>query len=454
MSAESLTAEALRAELAALPEGDPRRILIAERIDRENGINHYPAGNVVQHPTAAEMPENPVRLIRASDITPRRIQWLWTDRLPLQDLAVLAGEPGLGKSTTTALLAAQVTRGKLDGALNGKPRSVLLASAEDAFESVIWGRLSAAGADLTRVYNVELTGGQVTIPDDLGRIAERLADLAASGEPAALVVIDPIAAFLGGIDSHKDAAVRTALAPLAKMAQEQGLCVLAVAHLNKSGAGKLLDRISGSGAFGAAPRSVLAFARDPDDSAGEQGSQRVIVHAKSNHGEYAPTLAAHVESRDVAEVGSVSLLALDGLSAVGPQDQTSGQSSTNGAEVQEAIATVLAGGQRASSEVKSAVADSCSVTQRTVERAAKRMRDVGELTITAQGFPKQTFWAIPPIRQNPVPQSRQAQSRQGVVTEPVVTANPPETLGMQGVENPSHDSSGDVSSLDESGAET
>jgi predicted ATP-dependent serine protease len=60
----------------------------------------------------------------ADTITPELIEWLWTGRLPLHDLVVLAGEPGLGKSTMTTELAARITRGELDGELHGEPRSV------------------------------------------------------------------------------------------------------------------------------------------------------------------------------------------------------------------------------------------------------------------------------------------------------------------------------------------
>lgn len=211
----------------------------------------------------------------ASEVVPERIEFLYADRLPRADLAVMAGEPGLGKSTTTAEWAAAVTYGALEGALYGQPRSVLIASAEDRFESVIWGRLKAANADLSLVANIKVSNNDLLqIPADVEAIALECRRARELGKPPALIVVDPISAYLGGVDSHKDAAVRGALAPLAALAQEEQLCVLVVAHLNKSTAGNLLNRISGSGAFGAAPRSVLAFARDPDDP---DGSKAIVA---------------------------------------------------------------------------------------------------------------------------------------------------------------------------------
>nr|MBA2278106.1 AAA family ATPase [Chloroflexia bacterium] len=266
-----------------------------------------------------------VVLTAASAVTPESVRWLWHQRLPLRGLSLIAGEPGLGKSTLTAELAAEVTRGRLPGDLHGQPADVLIATAEDHFASVVWGRLSAAGADMGRVHHISVEDGDgeelLTIPDDVAELELRCGELAAAGRPVALLAVDPVTAFIGGgVDTHRDAAVRRVLAPLSGLAERQRLAAVGIAHLNKDTAGKLLSRVGGSVAFGAAPRSVLAFARHPDDPDGEQGVERVIVHAKSNHGRYAPSLAARIESREVIEVGEVSRLVIAGECEVGPDD--------------------------------------------------------------------------------------------------------------------------------------
>lgn len=56
-----------------------------------------------------------------------------------------------------------------------------------------------------------------------------------------------------------------------------------------------LYRIGGSIGIGGAARSVLLFARDPDDPEGEQGRQRVLAHVKCNVSELAPALSYRVE---------------------------------------------------------------------------------------------------------------------------------------------------------------
>lgn len=47
----------------------------------------------------------------------------------------------------------------------------------------------------------------------------------------ALILIDPITAYLGHIDSHRNAEVRAVLAPLAAMAAEIEAAIVCISHL-------------------------------------------------------------------------------------------------------------------------------------------------------------------------------------------------------------------------------
>ena len=94
----------------------------------------------------------------------------------------------------------------------------------------------------------------------------------------------------------QDAAVRRALAPLAQVADKMGVAIAVVAHLTKDDSTRLINRVSGSGAFVNAARSVLVLARDPDDPDGEQGYQRVLVHVTPpSWGRLASTMQYQVE---------------------------------------------------------------------------------------------------------------------------------------------------------------
>jgi hypothetical protein len=354
-------------------------------------------------PSNGRTPKRQVVLTSASAIRSEAVRWMWRDRVPLRGMTVLAGEKGLGKSIcTNAMLPAALTRGTLDGELEGQPVDVLVASAEDDWRSVVKPRLAAHGADLDRVHRVAVEDpngdGMLTLPDDVARLEEAVTKLRAARCPVGLLVIDPIGAFLTqGTDSHKDAHVRRTLAPVAAMAERLDLAVIVVAHLTKDDSRRLISRVSGSGAFVNAARSVLGFVRNPDDEDGEQGRDRVLVHAASNWGKYAPSLAARVESRLVpvddgstADVGYLNVL---GETTISVDDIQRGRDD-DGESVEEAIIAALAGGSRPSREVKQTVKSETGCGLRTVERAASRMVGRDELTITKGGFPPTSTWSL------------------------------------------------------------
>jgi hypothetical protein len=248
-------------------------------------------------PPAAVLRKKTPRIIsrRASSIRPEITTWLWQGWLPLRMLSLLAGLPGLGKSTLALGLAAQVTRGTLEGALAGTPADVLIASYEDAIAETIMPRLMAANADLDRVHTVEaeLIGDSVDLTTCIPQI-----DRLAAQHQARLLFVDPLVAGMpaGEISSHRDQDVRSVLAPLATMAERRGLCALASMHFSKAAVDALLG-VGGSIGFVGAARSVLIFGADPNDDRGEEGPARVLAHRKCNVGRRQASRACWIEPR-------------------------------------------------------------------------------------------------------------------------------------------------------------
>jgi len=195
--------------------------------------------------------------------------------------SILAGHPGLGKSMWTALVAAEVTR------TGGE---VVICSAEDSIEHTLKPRMQAAGADVTRVHVLVPVDGAgdprgVSFPSDTDILLEAI--LSAT---AIFAVVDPITAVLDpGVDSHKDASLRSALAPLSRIAEETTAAILGVMHLNKAGGVDPIMRVGGSIGGPGQARSMLLLDRDPDDPGGERGNRRVLAHFKSNIGPLLPS---------------------------------------------------------------------------------------------------------------------------------------------------------------------
>ena len=191
--------------------------------------------------------------------------WLWPGRIPLGKLSLLAGEPGVGKSTILLDGAARVTRGLQwpDGGMAPRGRAIIL-TAEDDLSDTVRPRLDGLGADVARIAALTM----VRTPDgeQAFSLEKHLPALErAIGPETKLVIIDPVLAYTGRADTHVSAEVRALLAPLAALAGRTRVAVVGIIHLNKRQGGAPLHRVLGAIDFVAAARSVLLAAEDPDD---------------------------------------------------------------------------------------------------------------------------------------------------------------------------------------------
>ena len=225
-----------------------------------------------------------VRTVRVGDVEPQPIHWLWQDNIALGKLTLMSGDPGLGKSLVTLALATAVSLGARWPVTGGHaPQgSVVMLSAEDAVADTIRPRLDAAGANCDCIHvlqasiDVDDHGEPTERPFSLTDDISRLSGLVKSLNDCKLVIIDPISAYLGRTDSHKNAEVRAVLMPLADMAEDLNVAVLAITHLNKGG-GTAMYRSIGSIAFTAAARAVWAVTKDRDDP-----DRRLVLPVKNN----------------------------------------------------------------------------------------------------------------------------------------------------------------------------
>lgn len=224
---------------------------------------------------------------RMSDVETKPVKWLWHKRIALGKLTVIAGNPGLGKSQITAYLAATVSTGGYwpDGAEPPLKAAVLLLSAEDDAGDTIKPRLLAAGADvgncyvIDAVHSVNSNGDAQLRTFDLSQDIERLEREIIRIGNVGLVVIDPISAYLGGVDSHNNADMRGLLAPLSAMAAQHNVAVVLVTHMNKSKDQEPIARVIGSIGLIAAARAGYVVIKD-----NKNPKLRYFVPVKNNIG--------------------------------------------------------------------------------------------------------------------------------------------------------------------------
>jgi putative DNA primase/helicase len=324
--------------------------------------------------------------VTAAEVTPQSARFAWDGRMPLDAVTVLAGPPGLGKTQFMIGACARATRGKLDGALAGTPANVLYVSAEDSLEHTLVPRFLAAGGDTRRMHffrgiHTETSRGEeqrpsILIPDELPLLDEWL-----KTHHARIIVLDPIVALIPvSLNTHRDQHVRRALAPLAHIAEAHEAAIVAVMHLNKDREADALNRLSGSIGFGGAARSVLLFAQDPDDPAGEAGNRRVLAHVKCNVAPRQRSLAYQIQPRTLDTANGpvqTSIAVRDGNAAVSANDLLGNPTSTGEAtartEAREFLEAELADGPAPTSELRTRAEDA-GLNWRTVERAKQQLR--------------------------------------------------------------------------------
>jgi len=373
--------------------------LTPEIVERNGVIHHFePKAN--GHDKRADRPA--INYRRVSDITAQPIRWLWPGRFACGKVSMIAGNPGLAKSTVTVSMTAVVTTGgrwPLDD-VRASIGSVIFLSAEDDPADTIKPRLMAAGADTNKCYVID------AIPDtskdgapclrsfNLQSDLARLETMIEAIGDVAMVVIDPISAYLGGTDSHKNAEVRAALAPVSEMAARYGVAVVCVSHLNKGGAGEALLRVTGSLAFVAAARAAYVVTRDKEDP-----SRRLFLPLKNNLGNDQAGLSFSVEgltiegdietSRILWDREAVTVTADEAMQAVEADD---GQTSRE--DITAWLRDLLAPGRMKSSDVQ-AKAKQAGYAWRSVQRALKE----GGFVSKREGFGQDivSYWSQPPL---------------------------------------------------------
>jgi len=327
---------------------------------------------------AARVP-GPV-LVRVADVQPELVRWLWPGRIALGKLTLLCGDPGLGKSFITLDLAARTSTGSAwpdIPVLKNAPSGVVLLSAEDDLADTIRPRLDTAGADAARVVALQavrrlrVDGKTEEAYFDLTQDLPALEAAIQRTADCRLVVIDPLTAYLGKIDGHKNAEVRVILARLFELAARHKVAVLAVTHLNKASTLPAIYRAMGSLAFVAAARAVWAVVRDKDD---ESGRRRLFVPVKNNLGADETGLAYALEpvgqtARVKWESDPVNIRADEALDGGGRKAKVQHDAR------QFVIDTIKANGGDMLSDDLTAAAEAQGISERTLWRAKKAVAE-------------------------------------------------------------------------------
>jgi hypothetical protein len=309
------------------------------------------------------------------DVQSRPVQWEWPSRLLKGSLNLIVGIQGEGKSTALADLTARRTTGRPwpDGAPSGEPTNVLIFSAEEVPDYTIKPRCVAAGADTKRIFIVR---GGMNLDTDLAKLGRTIRQ-----KQIGLVIIDPLSSYLPKMNAWVETDVRRVLDPVSRFAQDATLTIIATMHLNKKTDLGVLDRVMGSVAFTAVPRSAILVAREA------VGDRVLFDTIKHNYTPKPPVLAFTIvpetvmsdTTRQPMETSRIEwseeAVETTGQDALDIRAKRGGSKPENGPRgyAKKLILSALSSGPFPAAEME-AMLDANNVTDRTADRAKSELR--------------------------------------------------------------------------------
>jgi RecA-family ATPase len=215
-------------------------------------------------------------IVAASTIAEEPTEWEWEGYLVRGALNLIEGNPETGKTLFVLTALANLSSGRplpFGPADPKRQRRVLFLTAEDSVAKTVIGRLKAAGANLENVLVQKERASDLVFAgagiDDLREIVR--------GARIGMIVLDPLNAYLDGVDINKEMEVRGALRPMRDFAEDENVTLVGLRHLNKATDKPALYRGGGSIALTAVARSTLLVAKHPEDS-----DLRVVISQKCN----------------------------------------------------------------------------------------------------------------------------------------------------------------------------
>jgi hypothetical protein len=236
-------------------------------------------------PVRETEPQQPSRkTILYSDIPNEEVEWVVAGYIPMGAFSLLVGNPGSAKSLLVETWAAQLS---LEG------HSSLLFASEDDPTRVIGPRLSAAGADRTKISSPQ---DRLRLPTHL----ETLRRMVGERRPR-LIVFDLLEAFSDVVLTTGDNAERV-ITPLVELAVRYSLGVVAVFHATKNARSGVYSARGSTEVAGLA-RSVMRIG-----AWDKKTGLRNLYHEKSNMSQAMPTAAFRIGSVTVEGLSAPRLV--------------------------------------------------------------------------------------------------------------------------------------------------
>lgn len=258
--------------------------------------------------------EAELQLVKASDITPKKVEWLWYPYIPFGKVTLLQGDPGDGKSQLMLALSALASKGKpfpfVDEEDTHEPMTVIYQTTEDDADDTVVPRFIASDGDRDKLLFIRETEKSLTFDDDRIRSA-----IVQSG--AKLLILDPLSSYIGdGCSLNAANEMRSKFNHLIAVAKDTGCAIVIIAHMNKLRETSPLYRTSGSIDIAGVARSILAITRTSNK---ENPNERVLVQVKSNLAPTGLAILFEVGENGIRFIDEIEMTAEQAFASVAPK---------------------------------------------------------------------------------------------------------------------------------------
>lgn len=331
------------------------------------------------HPTNAGAK---LEIIKASEITPREVRWLWYPYIPLGKVTLLQGDPGDGKSKLMLSLAALLSKGELlpfsDEEERNEPMTVIYQTTEDDADDTVVPRFNSAGGDGERLIFIKEDEKILTFGDN--RIRE-----AVEKYNAKLLILDPMSSYIGGECSLNNAnETRAEFNHLIAVAKDTGCAIVIIAHMNKARDTSPLYRTNGSIDIAGAARSILAVTRSANKA---NPAERYLVQVKSNLAPMGSAILFEVADKGVNFLDEVELSAEDAFAATAPR---MGRPNEREKAATDFIRSLLANGRRSAADCEAKL-EAAGFKKSTYKKSKKK----AGVHSVKEGFT--WYWTLPEV---------------------------------------------------------
>ena len=320
-----------------------------------------------------------LEIVRASDIEPKEVKWLWYPYIPFGKVTLLQGDPGDGKSKFMLSLAALLSKGEalpFSDEEEREPITIIYQTTEDDADDTVVPRFNSAGGNGDNLIFIKEDMKSLSFGDN--RIREAIEKYNAK-----LLILDPMSSYIGESCSMNNAnETRAEFNHLIAVAKETGCAIVIIAHMNKMKDSNPLYRTNGSIDIAGAARSILAIIRTANK---EAPAERYLVQVKSNLAPTGSAILFEVAESGVNFVSEMEMTAEEAFSSLAPK---MGRPSETELRAKDFILEMLQDGEMLANDCEAKL-EEAGFKKSTIKKAKKKAGVVSH----KKGF--LWYWSLP-----------------------------------------------------------